>query len=37
MTSLDFSLKKIDETRNFILNEIKHDLISENYKIVFGL
>ena len=32
MTSLDFSLKKIGETRNFILNEIKHDLISENYE-----
>ena len=33
MTSLDFRLKKIDETRNFLLDEIKHnDLISEKCK-----
>ena len=31
--SLDFRLRKIDETRNNLLDEIKHnDLISEKYK-----
>ena len=30
-TALEFRWKKIDETRNYLLNEIKHnDLISEN-------
>ena len=34
--SLEFRLEKIDETRNFILEEIKHnDLISEKYKNTF--
>ena len=31
--NLDFRLKKIDEPRNYLLDEIKHDdLISEKYK-----
>ena len=31
--SLEFRLRKIDETRNYLLNEIKHnDLLSEKYK-----
>ena len=31
--SLEFRLRKIDETRNFLLKEIKHnDLMSEKYK-----
>ena len=31
--SLEFGLTKIDETRNYLLDEIKHnDLISEKYK-----
>ena len=31
--SLEFRFKKIDETRNYILDEIKHnDLMSEKYK-----
>ena len=31
--SLTFRLRKIDETRNYLLNEIKHnDLRSEKYK-----
>ena len=31
--SLEFRLKKIDETRNYILDEIKHNnLMSEKYK-----
>ena len=31
--SLEFRLRKIDETRNYLLNEIKHnDLMSEKYK-----
>ena len=31
--SLKFRLRKIDETRNYLLNEIKHnDLRSEKYK-----
>ena len=34
--SLKFRLRKIDKTRNYILDEIKHikhnDLISKNYK-----
>ena len=33
MSSLEFRLKKIDETRNYLLEEIKHnDLMSEKYK-----
>ena len=32
MTSLDFRLKKIDETRNYNLQEIKHNLMSKKYK-----
>ena len=32
-SSLEFRLRKIDETRNYLLDEIKHDdLISEKYK-----
>ena len=33
-TLLDYiNLRKIDETRNYLLDEIKHnDLMSENYK-----
>ena len=32
-TSLEFRLRKIDEARNYLLEEIKHnDLISEKYK-----
>ena len=31
--SLEFRLRKIDETRNYLLDEIKHnDLMSEMYK-----
>ena len=31
--SLEFRLRKIDETRNFLLDEIKHnDLMSEKFK-----
>ena len=31
--SLEFRLRKIDETRNYFLEEIKHnDLMSEKYK-----
>ena len=31
--SIEFRLRKIDETRNYILDEIKHnDLMSEKYK-----
>ena len=30
--NLNFRLTKIDEKRNFLLDEIKHDLISEKYK-----
>ena len=31
--SLEFRLKKIDETRSYLLDEIKHnDLMSEKYK-----
>ena len=34
MTSLKLSLKSIDETRNYLFEEIKHnDLISEQNKI----
>lgn len=34
MTSLNLSLKRIDETRNYLFEEIKHnDLISEQHKI----
>ena len=33
MSSLEFRLKKIDETRYYLLVEIKHnDLMSERYK-----
>ena len=33
MSSLQFSLKKVDETRNYLLEEIKdNDLIGEKYK-----
>ena len=33
IVSLDFRLKKIDETRNFLLDEIKHgNLLSKKYK-----
>ena len=33
MSSLEFRLKEIDETRNHILDEINHnDLISEKYR-----
>ena len=33
MSSLEFRLRKIDETRNYLLVEIKHnDLMSERYK-----
>ena len=33
MSSLEFRLKTIDETRNYLLGEIKHnDLISGKYK-----
>ena len=33
MLSLDFRLRKLDETTNYLLQEIKHnDLISEKYK-----
>ena len=33
MSSLEFRLEKIDETRNYLLEEIKHnDLMSEKYK-----
>ena len=31
--SLEFRLRKVDETRSYLLDEIKHnDLISEKYK-----
>ena len=30
--NLNFRLTKIDEKRNFLLDEIKHDLMSEKYK-----
>ena len=33
MSSHQFSLKKVDETRNYLLGEIKHNgLIGEKYK-----
>ena len=33
MSSIEFRLKKIDETRNYLLEEIKHnDLMSEKCK-----
>ena len=33
MSFVEFSLRKIDERRNCLLNEIKHnDLMSEKYK-----
>ena len=32
-TNLEFRFKEIDETRNYLLDEIKHnDLMSEKYK-----
>ena len=32
-TSLEFRLRKIDETRNYLLEEIKHNnSVSEKYK-----
>ena len=30
--SLEFRLRKIDETRNYLLDEIKHNLMNEKYK-----
>ena len=30
--SLVFRLRKTDETRNYLLDEIKHDLMSKKYK-----
>ena len=30
--SLEFRLRKTDEARNYHLDEIKHNLISEKYK-----
>ena len=34
--SLEFRLRKIDETRNFLSEEINHnDLMSEKYKKIF--
>ena len=30
--SLEFRLRKNDETRNYLLDEIKHDLMNEKYK-----
>ena len=32
MKSLGFRLKEIDETRNYLLEEIKNDLMSEKHK-----
>ena len=33
MSSLEFTLKKINATRNYLLDEINHnDLVSEKYK-----
>ena len=33
MSSLEFRLKKIDETRNYFLEEVKYnDLMSEKHK-----
>ena len=33
MASLEFRLKKIDETRNYLIEDIKHnDLMNEKYK-----
>ena len=33
VASLEFRLRKIDETRNYVLDEINHnDFMSENYK-----
>ena len=32
MTSLEFRLKKIHETRNYLIEETNHDLISEKHK-----
>ena len=33
MASLEFKKKKIDETRNYLIEDIKHnDLMSEKYK-----
>ena len=30
--SLEFRLRKIDKTRNYILDEIKHKVLSKEYK-----
>ena len=30
--SLEFRLRKVDERTNYLLDEIKHDLMSEKYK-----
>ena len=36
MSSLKFRFKKLDETRNYLLDEINHnDLMSEKYKKIF--
>ena len=32
MSSLEFRLRKIDETRDYLLDNMKHDLMSEIYK-----
>ena len=33
MSSLEFRLKKIDEARNYLIEEIKHnDLLNEKYR-----
>ena len=33
MSSLEFRLKRVDETKNYLLEKIKHnDLVSEKYK-----
>ena len=33
MSNFEFRLRKIDETRNYLLDEIKHnDLMSKKYK-----
>ena len=36
MSSLKFRFKKLDETRNYLLDEINHnDLMSQKYKKIF--
>ena len=32
MSSLEFRLRKIDETRRYLLDELKYDLINDKYK-----